>query len=218
VGTFPVDHHGLAGKRLVVATLVGVGVLVATLLAGAVWVVAVTLGWDAAALMFVGWVWASVAGKDAAETSAHAQADDVSRAAADAILLSASLASLIALGFLLVEAGHRSGTAKGLLIALAIVSVALAWGAVQTVFALRYGDLYYREPIGGIDFHNPEPPDYRDFAYVALTVGMTFQVSDTDLTTKPIRRTAIRHALIGYLFSAVIVAMAINIVASLLNR
>jgi uncharacterized membrane protein len=55
-----------------------------------------------------------------------------------------------------------------------------------------------------------------DFAYLAFTIGMTFQVSDTNLTAKPIRRTALRHALISYLFGAVIVALVINIVASLL--
>ncbi len=58
-------------------------------------------------------------------------------------------------------------------------------------------------------------PDYRDFAYLALTIGMTFQVSDIDLTAKPIRRLAIQHALLSYLFGAVIVALMINIVGSL---
>jgi uncharacterized membrane protein len=88
---------------------------------------------------------------------------------------------------------------------------------VHAVFTLRYARLYYSGG-GGIAYHNNEAPDYGDFAYVALTIGMTFQVSDTDLTSRQIRRSAIRHALLSYLFGVVIVAMVINVVASLLTK
>jgi uncharacterized membrane protein len=64
---------------------------------------------------------------------------------------------------------------------------------------------------------NEAAPDYADFAYLAFTIGMTFQVSDTDLTSKAMRRTALRHALISYLFGAVIIGLIINVVASLLH-
>jgi len=73
-------------------------------------------------------------------------------------------------------------------------------------------------PLGGIDFKNDgDPPDYQDFAYVAFTVGMTFQVSDTDVQARTIRRTVLRHALLSYLFGAVILAVTINVIASLLQ-
>jgi uncharacterized membrane protein len=213
------DHHGLAARRLVVGAVAGAVALVAALFAGARWGVAVSVGWDSGALVFLVWVWASIGHRDAAATARLAQAEDVSRATADAMLLSASVASLVAVGLVLVEAGRTSGTANGLLIGLAVVSVALAWASVHTVFTLRYGHLYYYDsPPGGIDFNEEEPPDYRDFAYVALTVGMTFQVSDTNLTAKEIRRTATRHALLSFVFGAVVLAITINIVASLLNK
>jgi uncharacterized membrane protein len=77
--------------------------------------------------------------------------------------------------------------------------VVLSWASVHTVFKLRYARPYYSGG-GGIDFHVDERPDFGDFAYVALTIGMTFQVSDTDLTAKPIRMAALRHALLSYLF------------------
>jgi uncharacterized membrane protein len=73
------------------------------------------------------------------------------------------------------------------------------------------------EPARGINFNEKNAPAYLDFAYVAFTVGMTFQVSDTNLTNQSLRRTALRHALISYLFGVVIVGMTINIVASLLH-
>jgi uncharacterized membrane protein len=60
-------------------------------------------------------------------------------------------------------------------------------------------------------------PDYRDFAYTAFTVGMTFQVSDTDITSQEMRRAVLRHALLSFLFGAVILATTINVIAGLLN-
>ena len=72
-------------------------------------------------------------------------------------------------------------------------------------------------PPGGIDFHG-EAPDYHDFVYLALTIGMTFQVSDTDLTAKRMRRIAIHHALLSYVFGTGILAITISSVAALLGR
>ena len=115
------------------------------------------------------------------------------------------------------RAGHSHGATKALLIALAVAVVALSWLTVHTLYLVRYGDLYYGDPDGGIDFNDDEPPDYRDFAYLALTIGMTFQVSDTSLTSKAMRRVAIRHALLSFLFVAVILALSINTVATLLQ-
>jgi uncharacterized membrane protein len=177
-----------------------------------------SLGWDFAAIVFLVSVGCSVWGKNPAASARIAQAEDSSRVAADAGLVSASVASLVAVGFVLVDAGHSTSSSKGLLIALTIASVVLAWATVHVVYMLRYARLFYATPIGGIDFHDGELPDYHDLAYVALTIGMTFQVSDTDLVSKAIRRTAIRHALLSYLFGAVIVAITINIVASLLSK
>jgi hypothetical protein len=93
----------------------------------------------------------------------------------------------------------------------------LSWSLVHTVFTLRYARTFYSKPQGGIDFNEDDPPTYLDFAYLALTIGMTFQVSDTNLTTKRIRRIALAHAAFSYLFGAVIVGLVINVVASLLH-
>jgi uncharacterized membrane protein len=118
----------------------------------------------------------------------------------------------------LVLAGEAHDGRKAALVTLTIVTVALAWLTVHTVYTLRYGDLYYADPVGGIDFNDDDRPDYLDLAYLALTIGMTFQVSDTDLQSRAIRRIAIRHALLSYVFGTVIVAITINVVASLLSK
>jgi uncharacterized membrane protein len=149
---------GLAVRRLMVAGVAGGITLAAALTAGASWAIAADGVWDAAALVFLVWVWASIGGKNALETADLARAEDVSRPLADMILLGASVASLVAVGYILRQASQSSGTSKGLLIGLALASVALAWGTVHTVYTLRYGDLYYRPPVGGIDFHEEHQP------------------------------------------------------------
>jgi len=96
------------------------------------------------------------------------------------------------------------------------VWVRSAWpGPACTRCTPRGTPVYYIDEDGGIDFNEPDPPTYLDFAYLAFTIGMTFQVSDTDLTHKVIRATALRHALLSYLFGAIIVATTINLVAGL---
>ena len=96
--------------------------------------------------------------------------------------------------------------------------MALSWACLHTVFTLRYARAYYSgKTAGGINFNEESPPDYRDFAYVSFTIGLTFQVSDTNLASKQIRRIALRHALLSFLFGAVIISLTINLVASLLH-
>jgi uncharacterized membrane protein len=215
--TVPPDHSALAAKRVVVGVLGGIIIAGIAVAEGASWSVAALGATDVAALVFVAWVWIAVAGTDAGATARLARAEDASRAAAEAVLLGAGAASLLAVGFTLAQASHAHAPGRGLLTVLALVSVALAWSAVHTVYALRYARLYYTPPDGGIEF-NGEPPDYLDFAYLALTIGMTFQVSDTDITAKRVRRQALRHALTSYLFGTVIVAITVSSVGSLLGR
>jgi uncharacterized membrane protein len=213
----PKDRQGRAGRRVAVALSVGLLVLVAALLGGTGWTVALSLSWVAAALVSNSIIMLQIAPMNAAETAAHAQAEDYSRATADLVVLSASVASLVAVAFTLVDARHHEGTEKGLLILLAVAVVALSWTTIHLVYTVHYGDIYYADPVGGVSFNQDEQPDYRDFAYVAFTIGMTYQVSDTNLSDNAIRRTVTRHALLSFVFGAVIVALAINSVASLLQ-
>jgi uncharacterized membrane protein len=211
------DRSGLAARRVIVGVVVGAAVAALVLANGGSWAVAGLCASDVAALVFVVWVWVSVARADAVATARLARAEDTSRAAAEGVLLGAGGASLLAVAFTLVQAGRAGAPARGLLSGLAIGSVALAWLSIHTVFVLRYARLYYSPPQGGIDFGG-ESPDYLDFAYLALTIGMCFQVSDTDLTGKRVRRTALHHALLSYVFGTVIVAVTVNLVASLLGH
>jgi uncharacterized membrane protein len=125
------------------------------------------------------------------------------------------VASLIGVGYLLVQASADKGADKWLTAGLGVLSVALSWLVVHTLFTLKYALQYCTDDARGIDFNQKEPPRYTDFAYLAFTIGMTFQVSDTDLSTHPIRATALRHALLSFLFGSLILAASVNLVATL---
>jgi uncharacterized membrane protein len=203
-----------AKLKIAVAGTTGIIVALATGVLAS-WQLAPLLGWDAAALVYIIWLWAQVWPMDGGLTAKHAVREDPSRTAADSIVLAASVASLATVGVVLAGAADLQGGAKLLQVSLGITSVVLAWLVVHTLFALRYAELYYRDQPGGVDFPKTPDPSYQDFAYLAFTVGMTFQVSDTGFQTTAFRRTALRHSLISYLFGTVIVATTINLIAGL---
>jgi uncharacterized membrane protein len=177
----------------------------------------VLLGWDVAVLIYLAWTWGVVQGLDPEVTAQLAKREDPSTPVADLVVIGAGTAMLAAVGFALVKAGQATGGMKAYLVTLGLVSVVLSWAVVHTVFALKYARAYYSEPAGGIAFNEDEPPNYIDFAYYAFTIGMTFQVSDTNITSRAVRRTTLHHALLSYLFGSVLLGLVINVVATLLK-
>ncbi len=207
-----------ARNRLAICFAGGTLAAVPTIL-GLQWQIGVLVGWDVAAVLFVVMVWVSTHHKDSAAVEAHAIREDDTQVGSDVLLVGASVASLVGVAFVLIRAASSQGAAHTGLAALAVGSVLCSWASVHTVYMLRYARLFYSGADGGIDFHAGKyMPTYGDFLYVSLTVGMTFQVSDTDLNAKDIRRAAVRHALLSYVFGVVVVAITINVVASLLTK
>lgn len=173
------------------------------------------VGWDVTAAVYIAWVAFTIFRLDEEDTSILAESEDPDQFTADALFLFASIASLGAVGMTLIQAGQAEGTEKRILVVTGVVSVVLSWLLVHTVYTLRYAGLYYDDCDGGIDFNDGQKPSYVDFAYLAFTVGMTFQVSDTNIGDRRIRRAVLRHALLSYLFGTVIVATTINLIAGL---
>ncbi len=196
------------------------GVLAAAVVAWFVpWQLTVLVGWDVTAAIVVGAVWLSIGGFSAEETKEFAVREDDTRTGTHLLLIGAALVSLV--GVLLAFLKGNSGTHREevALETFGVITIVLSWLLVHTVYALKYAHLYYSEPEGGIDYKSrgAEDPDYLDFAYTAFTVGMTYQVSDTDITRREVRRQVLHHALISFLFGAVILATMVNVIATLLN-
>jgi uncharacterized membrane protein len=188
------------------------GVLVGIIAGQAVsWKISPLVAWDVAALFFMLVTWRRVLHYDAHTVKKHALREDPSRVNADLILTAASVVSLVAVALVLTRGGGVSAIAQAFI---AFASVVVSWAMIHTIYSLRYAELYYRATQGGIDFGEKDPV-YTDFAYLAFTLGMTFQVSDTPFTTGEMRRVAIKHVLLSYLFGTVIIATTINLVAGL---
>jgi uncharacterized membrane protein len=202
-----------AQTRLLVAGSIGIvaGLVVSVPFT---WRIGILGGWDTTALLLLLSLWPTIWPMNSFETEAHAVREDPSKPVADLLIVGACLASL--LGVLLVILGGKAkGANQGLSVGIAVASVLVSWVLVQSNFTTRYARLYYTGPDGGIDFKTDEKPKYSDFAYVAFTLGMTYQVSDTDIQDQTIRGTALRHALVSYVFGAIIIATTINLVAGL---
>ncbi|TRW46727.1 DUF1345 domain-containing protein [Georgenia yuyongxinii] len=198
--------------RLAAAAVLGSG---AGLAAGgaAGWRTGLLVGWIVGAAVYAGWMWLTLGRMDGAATAAHAAREVPGRAVAHLLVLGSAVASLGAVALLLAHGpGPRSAAEQA---ALSVLSVGLAWAVVHTAFTARYADLYYGSGDRPIDFGDTVQPRYVDFAYLAFTVGMTFQVSDTQLRSGAMRAAVLGHALISYVLGVVAIAATVNLVAGL---
>jgi uncharacterized membrane protein len=218
----PTRYHRLLGWHAPAmrrtAIVIAIGLLIAVVLAPFVpWQVAVLGGWDAAALTFLATVWPIIARATGGHTQRIATREDETRSTATLLLIGASTASLFGVGLTLSLAGQTSGARQVLLIIVAVLTVVLSWTVINTLFTLRYAHLHFRSA-AGIDFEEvavADKPSYRDFAYVAFTIGMCYQVSDTTVRNPRIRSTVLSHALVSYVFGVVIVAGSVSLIAGL---
>ena len=120
--------------------------------------------------------------------------------------------------------GDQDGAPEGqrtLYVALVAVTLFMSWLMTHVTFAFRYAHEFYANDVGGpdvdggLDFPGEKSPDYLDFMYFSLVLGMTFQVSDVQITSRKFRRVAALHGLLSFLFNTVIVALTVNIAAGL---
>lgn len=184
------------------------------------WHYAPAVGWIVAAGAYLIWTWWIVLPMDAVTTEAHVRErhEDGTPGLSHVVVLIASVAGLAGVGYLLAatDGGQRHvGEAV-----IGVLSVIASWFAIHTAFTLRYALLYYtdhaREPVS---YHQEEyRPCYKDFAYLAFTVGMTYQVSDTDLGSARIRGSVLGQALVSFLLGAIVLAITINLVLALANH
>ncbi|MFH9610306.1 DUF1345 domain-containing protein [Streptomyces sp. NPDC017448] len=151
---------------------------------------------------------------DAAATRANARREEFRPVAEELVVVTAALSGLVGIVVLLLV-GHTD--LSHAVAALALCGVFMSWAALHLMYAARYAYIYYRAPGGGIDFNTEEPPRYIDFLYFSYNLGMTYQVSDTDVSTSEIRAVALRHCLMSYVFGATILATTINLIAGIVT-
>lgn len=203
-------------RHLAVAGLLGlvVAVVLATATPATV-SLSVTAAFATAAMTFAIPLLRWVPHADAQETAERLEGLDPGRSESEVIVIVAALASLAGIAFMLIHGaagGHTERVVQALVMTIAVAS---AWVAIHTVYTFRYARHYLNAQPGCIDFNSDEPPRLSDFAYIAFTLGMTFQVSDTALRTAEVRLIVLQHTLLSYVFGTVIVASTLNLVIGL---
>ncbi|HYZ49052.1 MAG TPA: DUF1345 domain-containing protein [Sphingomonas sp.] len=174
---------------------------------------AILTGFDIAALIFLVSVTSLLTPRTAEQMRELSRLNDANRAMLLVISGAVIVAILVAVGAELPQQGRLDGYGTALVIA----TLALAWLFSNTVYALHYAHIYYlpdragEHDRGGIDFPGRGEPDYSDFVYFAFTIGMTFQTSDTCITSRAIRRVVVVHGFAAFVFNIGVLAFTVNI-------
>ncbi|MGV9342486.1 DUF1345 domain-containing protein [Streptomyces sp. NPDC003688] len=171
-------------------------------------------GIAAAGILFVVAGWLVLWPMDAKATHANARREDFRPHVEELVVVVATLLGLVGIVLLLVA--DRSGTGPAAA-AVAVCGVFMAWAALHLMYTARYAYLYYGPADGGIDFNSSRPPAYRDFFYFSYNLGMTYQVSDTSVSSPLIRSVVLRHCLLSYLFGISVLATTINLVTGIVT-
>ena len=190
------------------------------------WTLRALAGWAAGAAIYLAIAWWHMLRADADDTRRRCRRDDAYRGAVDTLLLLASLASVGAVCVALRDSSGGGGWAHLVGVGIPIAAVVVAWLLVHTLYAMHYARLFYQNDddpdgpsSGGFKMHEQsnEEPDYRDFLYVAFAIACTFGVTDTELTSKPARRSVAKHALLSFALATIVLALAVNVLTNLLS-
>jgi len=205
----PHSALGRLVRAVIGGTLIGVGV---GTVAGVA--IGVLSGITGTATLFVLAGWLTLWPMDSDSTVRHAGRENFRPVVDELVVVCAALGGLVGVVLLLLLGSSGNGRAAA---AIAVGAVAMSWAGLHLMYAARYAYLYYAGTTGGIDFNSDDPPAYRDFFYFSYNLGMTYQVSDTGVSSTTIRSVALRHCLLSYAFGTVILATTINLVTGIVT-
>ncbi|MEE4544477.1 DUF1345 domain-containing protein [Streptomyces sp. V4-01] len=204
----PLDAVPRLGGAVVLGVVVGLAVAVPVEPA-----LGVLAGIAAMELVFVLAGWAVLWPMDATATHRNARREDFRPLTEELVVVALASCGLAAIVLLLLRSRSDTGHAAA---ATALCGVFMAWAALHLMYATRYAYVYCTSA-GGIDFNTDQQPAYRDFFYFSYNLGMTYQVSDTDVSSAAIRAIVLRHTLLSYVFGTSILATAINLVVGIVS-
>jgi uncharacterized membrane protein len=181
-----------------------------------------TILWDIFALTYIIISWIVFFTSNTEHIKKKATADDGGKLFVFFIVVFASFVSMITVATLVISKDSL-GMENNIYLPIIIGGILLSWTLVHTTFCFHYAHLYYDSPNGtnnnaeGLNFPNEKYPDYIDFAYFSFVIGMTFQVSDIEISSRKIRRLALLHSILSFVLNTFVVALTINLIAGLKN-
>jgi len=177
------------------------------------------IGWDTFSLCMIVQSWITFSITTSQQIREQSKVQDSSRTIIFLIILISTLASFLAVTLLLMTK-EKFKNAESFHLVIAIAGMVLSWFFIHTIFTLRYAHIFYGDDdenpgthAGGLEFPGDKKPDYLDFAYFAFVLGMTFQVSDVQITSKRLRRIAMVHGLLSFGYNTIMIALTINLIA-----
>lgn len=202
--------------RLLAAMLVAI--LVAALFPGDLGLNSrILVGWNAGVVVYLA-IAASLAYRSTiSQMQRRAQIEDEGAVVALILTLVAAVASLGAIGIEL-HGLHDDQQSMPFRITVAGITILCSWFFVHTIFAIHYAHEYYgnRGEQGGLTFPHKGKPDYWDFLYFSFNLGAAAQTSDVVIVSKRMRRLALGHTILSFLFNTTVLALAVNVGASLI--
>jgi uncharacterized membrane protein len=212
---------------VLLAAALGVAVFAASARAGAPRGLASLMGWNAAAAAFLTVTLQMIWRDDEATVRKRAAWEDENNAVTLLIVLSAVAAGLagtvVAMHEAKAAAAHVAGADPWAWV-FSVSTLLLGWMTVQTIFSLHYAHKYFGDgdadgaADGGVQFPGQPPTTYHDFFYMAVCIGASGQVSDFNITSSSLRRLVTLHALLAFFFNTAVLALGINILATLIGQ
>ncbi len=179
--------------------------------------------YDIAAIIILTYNWTIGLRNDAKHTIRRAAAEDPGRHVVLFIVVLSALAGLASAILILGKGPNVPASERDLALAFGIAAVVLGWFLIHTTFIFRYAHLYYFDSDEdgsaqrGLTFPGTTEPDDYDFAYFSFVIGMTFQVSDVQITDPGVRSIALFHAMLSFGYNTAILALGVNLASNLLN-
>lgn len=177
--------------------------------------------WCAFAFSYVITSWVVMFSRSIAQIKKMAKEEDGSKLFVIIFTIVSSIAAMVTVLLLVISSAHKEKS-EVLTVLVCFFSVLLSWVLVHTILTFHYAHLYYdddksgkKKQRGGLSFPEDDEPNYLDFAYFSFVIGMTFQVSDVEVTDKQLRRLVLLHGLISFLLNTFVVALTVNFIAGL---
>jgi uncharacterized membrane protein len=177
------------------------------------------ISWDLTAAIYVCFAFVMIARSTVDTCHRRAALYDESDWVIIAIVVGSAAAAFGAIftELALIKSEHQT---PWLSVAVTVATVILSWTFTHIVFALHYANIYYRPmgdgPPGGLQFPGKRPPDYRDFLYYSFVIGCATQTADVNTLSTDMRRVTLIHGIVAFAFNTALLALSINVGASLL--
>jgi uncharacterized membrane protein len=180
--------------------------------------------WDVCSFVYLLLAWFMIIRANPIIVRHNVRIQDSGRLVIFILVIAAALVSFLAVGLVLGPSKNLAPSQRFVHVGLSIIAVICSWLLTHTVFAIHYAHIFYTDSAeessgrryGGLEFPGSNDPDYLDFIYFSFVIGMTFQVSDVQISSRRIRRYVLIQGLLAFVFNTIILALSVNLIMGMM--